>query len=101
MASSVESFVDYLYRSRAVYVDPIFEAATLSLLDVLVKDGSERAGLFSEPHPVLVKRGSMKDVGVYLKSEDLQKLHVDGLDQLDTCTRENSGMYQVFCVYCL
>jgi hypothetical protein len=92
MAPSVQSFEDYLYNVRAVYVDSVSETArTLSLLDVLVKNDSESTSWFSKPHPVLVRRGSMKDVGIYSKPKDQQGLH-DGLEEFDKCTREGLGM---------
>jgi hypothetical protein len=92
MAPSVESFEDYLYNLRAVYIKCGSETASaLSLLDVLVKYDSEPTGWFSEPRPILVHSGSMKDVGTYSKPEDQLQLH-EGLDQFDKCTRDNSGL---------
>lgn len=68
------------------------ETATgLALLDVLVKTDSESAGWLRKPHPVLVRSGSMKDVGTYSKPEDQELLH-GGLEEFDKCTREDLGL---------
>lgn len=96
------TFEDYLYKKhRAVFVDTMSETAVdLALLDVLVKNGSESEGWFSSSHPVLVRCGSLGEVGTYTKPDDQRRLQ-DGLDLFDKCTREKIGVVRALWHLCL